>query len=294
MPAAAVGLVLISTFLHAGWNLLAHARRTDQTFFLRTTIIIGFAGLVPVLWAELTGDTPFPAVVWGLLAVTGLFQGLYFLGLTRGYASGDFTVVYPVARALPVLLLAGVDSARGRAPSPLGWLGIMLVVAGCLVAPLESLRDVRLQRYFNATGFWVLVTALGGAGYSTVDKLAAEYLAPGAWTAARYGLVETLFAAGYLWFLLRLSGLPIRRASQREWRWAAVGGTAIFAAYWLILWAYQLSPYMSYVVALRQFSIVIGVVAATLLFHEPAPRLRLAAAVIIAVGVAAIAVALQS
>ncbi|HMN15510.1 MAG TPA: hypothetical protein PKD55_24605, partial [Bellilinea sp.] len=74
-------------------------------------------------------------------------------------------------------------------------------------------------------------------------------------------------------------------------RWAALAGGFIFAAYWLILWAYQINPYGSYIVALRQFSIVIGVVAALLLFHEPAARLRIAAAVIIALGVAAIAIA---
>jgi hypothetical protein len=32
----------------------------------------------------------------------------------QGYKSGDFTVVYPVARALPVLVLAFVDWGRGE------------------------------------------------------------------------------------------------------------------------------------------------------------------------------------
>src|SRR5690606_5071820 len=109
-----------------------------------------------------------------LLAITGIFQSLYFFGLSRGYSSGDFTVVYPVARALPVLILALVDVARGHAPSAWGWLGMFLVVAGCLLSPLQSPRAIRLDRYVNATGGWVLVTALAGVGYSVVDKLAAE------------------------------------------------------------------------------------------------------------------------
>jgi drug/metabolite transporter (DMT)-like permease len=252
-------------------------------------------GLGPVLWSEWTGSSRFPPLVWLLLAITGLFQGLYFLGLTRGYGSGDFTVVYPVARALPVLILALVDLSRGRVPSPLGWLGIGLVTTGCLLAPLVSLRAIHWRRYANATGFWILVTAAGGVGYSTVDKLAAEQLAPGAWSAARYGLMETLFTTVYLWPLLRLTGGVLPPAPGKRWimRWreAALAGVFIFAAYWLILWAYQLSPYVSYIVALRQFSIVIGVVAAALLFHEPAPRLRIGAALVIALGVAAITLA---
>ena len=294
MPPFALLLVFVSTILHAGWNLLAHSQRADNRFFLRAAICTGVAGLVPVLWAESSGISPFPTVVWLLLLLTGLFQGFYFLGLTRAYGSGNFTVVYPVARALPVLMLVFVDISRGRYPSPLGWLGIILVAVGCFVSPLESLRSVHWNKYLNITGFWILVTALAGAGYSTVDKIAAEHLAPGAFSAARYGLVETLLTAGYLWALLWLTtGAQKSGAEQSVGRWkmAAGVGVMIFAAYWLILWAFQISLFASYVVALRQFSIVIGVVVATLLFHEPAARLRIGAAVVIAAGVASIALA---
>jgi drug/metabolite transporter (DMT)-like permease len=46
-----------------------------------------------------------------------------------------------------------------------------------------------------------------------------------------------------------------------------------------------LVSHVSYVVALRQFSIVLGVVAGTFLFHEPAPRWRISMAVLIVLGV---------
>lgn len=292
MPPFALALVFTSTFLHASWNLVAHSQRRDQAFFFRASLVVGTIGLVPVLWGEWVGTTPFSGFVWFCLALTGIFQALYFLGLTRAYSSGDFTVVYPVARALPVLILVFVDLARGHIPSPLGWLGMLLVVIGCFLSPLVSLRSIRWERYVNVTGFWVLVTALGGVGYSTIDKIAAEQLAPGAATAARYGLVETLLTAGYLWIVLRvLPGPPRPTTESALARWGKSGltGMVIFLGYWLILWAFQLSTYVSYVVALRQFSIVIGVVAGAILFHEPAPRLRISAAVIIAVGVAAIA-----
>ena len=45
----------------------------------------------------------------------------------------------------------------------------------------------------------------------------------------------------------------------------------------------------SYVVALRQFSIVIGVVIGTFLFREPAPGLRIGASLAIVGGIACIA-----
>jgi drug/metabolite transporter (DMT)-like permease len=291
MPTLSLALIAVSAFLHAGWNLLAHRRRSDGALFLRVTLVTGLAGLVPALIAELQGPR-FPPEVWGLLAITGLFQSLYYLGLTMGYRSGHFTVVYPVARALPVLFLAFIDLARGHAPSPLGWAGMLLVVAGCAIAPLESLRTVTASRYLNRTTIWIVITALGTVGYSTIDKIAAELMAPGPLSAARYGVLESLFTVPYIWLALKLVREPLRgKNGLADWKWPTLAAIFIFAAYWLVLWAYQLSPFASYIVALRQFSIVIGVTAAAVLLKEPARLLRLGAAVLIALGIICISLA---
>jgi drug/metabolite transporter (DMT)-like permease len=73
--------------------------------------------------------------------------------------------------------------------------------------------------------------------------------------------------------------------SWQRWKFPLFGGVAMFGAYWLILWAYQISPQASYVVALRQFSIVLGVVTGSFLFREPARGLRISASLIIVVGI---------
>src|SRR5687768_2326157 len=139
MTALPLLLVIISAFAHATWNLLAHTQRSSRTLFLQVAVITVLIGGAPVLLAELY-STPFPAEGWCMLPLAGVFQTLYFVGLTYGYRSGDFTVVYPVARALPVLILAFVDVWRGNVPSTMAWVGIFLVCAGCVVMPLESLR----------------------------------------------------------------------------------------------------------------------------------------------------------
>jgi drug/metabolite transporter (DMT)-like permease len=69
-----------------------------------------------------------------------------------------------------------------------------------------------------------------------------------------------------------------------------LGAIGFFGGYWLVLWSYQLSPQASHVVALRQLSIVIGVVG-TILFREPAPALRISASLVIVAGIACIALA---
>lgn len=283
-------LIGMSSIMHAGWNLLAHSQRADGVLFLRVTLITGLLGLIPAVLLELQGPA-FALPVWLLLAVTGIFQALYYLGLTMGYRSGDFTVVYPLARALPVLFLAAVDLARGRAPDALGWLGMGLVVVGCVIAPLESLRGISLAQYRKPVMLWVLVTAFGTLGYTAIDKIAAELLPAGPLSAARYGVLESLFTVPYLWFMLRLAHQRLSQSNGNGWKWAAVAAFFIFIAYWLVLWAYQLSPYASYIMALRQFSIVIGVVTAALILHEPARGLRIGAALIITAGILCISVA---
>lgn len=288
MPPLAIFLILLSSILHAGWNLVLRSRRADYTF-LQIVIVTSLVGLGPALAAEL-GPRPMLGQIWGYLILAGLFQAAYYLGLSRGYRHGDFTVVYPIARTLPVLLVALGDVARSHAPSPVAWLGMILVSVGCAIIPLESWRGFRLSRYWNRAMLWALVTAIAIVGYSITDKMAADLIEPGPWAAARYGIFECAASVVAYWLILK--GLKQPTGGQTgwaEWSWAALAAVGVFVAYWLILWSYQLASQASYVVALRQFSIIVGVTLGALFLHEAAPMLRLSAACIIVIGIAGIA-----
>ncbi|MGQ0602257.1 MAG: EamA family transporter, partial [Anaerolineales bacterium] len=167
MSFLAIGLVLCSTFLHAGWNLMVRDQRHSEVF-TRTLLCIFVIGLGPALAAEVWG-TPIIPMAAGYLIVAGVFQAIYYLGLKFGYRSGEFTVVYPLARSVPVMALALLDMLLGRTPSWLGWLGILLVSLGCLLVPLRSWRELRPANYLNHGVGWALVTAIGVVGYSLTD-----------------------------------------------------------------------------------------------------------------------------
>lgn len=289
MDALALGLALSSATVHAGWNLLARARGAGNPL-LRVPLVTTVLGIIPAILLQ-HWLVPFSAQVWLLLALSGIFQAWYHTGLTFGYRSGDFTLVYPLARALPVLAIALVDVVRGRAPTPVAWLGMVLVVVGCAVIPHTSLRTLRLSAYRNRALPWIIITALATVGYSTVDKLAAEQIAVGPVGAATYYIWQMAFTVLPLLLLLRLLRHPTGLEEWRGgWMWPAVVALGVFASYWLILWAYQVSDRVSYVVALRQFSIVIGVVLGALLFKEPARGLRIGASLVIIAGMILIAV----
>jgi len=289
VPPLALAIVFASTFMHAGWNLIARDQR-GSNILIRALFSISIIGLVPTLAAEFSGVTVLP-VAWGYLLVAGTFQGLYFVGLSLGYRTGDFTIVYPLARGLPAVLVALADLVGGNPPAPLGWLGITLVSIGAIFLPLNSFREFTLARYWNRALFWTLLTAIATAGYSVADSAAAKVMSPGAMNALRYGLYEMFLSWAFYTLFLFVLRLPAATHGQAGWKRTLIVGALLFSAYGLVLWAYQLSTHTSYVVAMRQFSIVIGVIAGALIFREPARRLRLAAAVTITMGGVCIALA---
>ncbi len=290
MPTSAIILVVISSFIHAGWNLVLGSQRASYTLF-RINLVVTVVGLGPALVAEFWGPH-FPADIWGHLVLAGIFQACYYLGLSKGYQSGHFTVVYPIARALPILIVALADVGQGNAPSPAAWLGMILVSAGCIVIPFKSLRSFEIGYYWNRNMIWIIVAALGTIGYTIVDNAAAELNQPGPLLAARYGIFEFSLATLFYWLVLKGLGQPTGESNGWPgWKWPIIAAVGFFGSYWLILWSYQLSPQTSYIVALRQLGIVIGVAIGVFLFHESAPVLRISASFVIAIGIAFIVLA---
>lgn len=283
----AFALVVLSACMHAGWNLIAHRERGAPSLLLRIPLLVGACGLLPAVAAEL-GEPLLSAKIVGLLALTGAAQALYYLGLVRAYASDDFSLIYPLSRALPVLLLALFDLARGRGLTAFAMVGMLLVGAGCVLAPRGSAQASPGPRP-GRTALWLAVITTATVGYTVVDKIALELLPPRGSVALRYSVWEALAT---LPFLLALApaiprGAPSRSA-EKTWRWSLWAAAFSFGSYALVLCAYQLSDYTSHVAALRQVSIPLGVAASRALLGEQVPRARAGAALMIAAGVACV------
>src|SRR5919109_378993 len=171
MTAGALALVLAAGVLHAGWNALAKRGRDPLAFLalcscVAAPILLPLA--TPLLWRD---GVPLRAVpfVLGTIAL----HVLYFYSLGRAYSTGAYSIVYPIARGLGVVLVpVGAFVLLDERLSP-------FVIAGVVM-----LHQVG-QRHATATGaslgaatFWAVVTGLSIAAYSLNDKAGVARLHP--------------------------------------------------------------------------------------------------------------------
>lgn len=289
MDPAVILIVIVSTFMHASWNLIARYERSESAFYRKMLITMIVVGFFPAVISEIMTRSLTP-IAWLCVTGSGFSAGMYLYFLARAFEASDFTVVYPVARSLPVIFVAFIDVLRGRYLTPIGWVGILLVAGGCFLVPLKSFKSFSWRAYFNHASLWIVLAALGTVGYTLLDKIAAETVQQGPATAARYGYMY--FAISFLPYvaLLRLTPKKDQTANNdASWKLAIPAGLLSFTAYWLILWAYQLSPYASYIIAFRQFSIVIGAIMAFIIYKEQGVAVRLTGALSITSGLILIA-----
>ena len=286
MDSKVLAIIFVSTLMHAGWNLMARGQKSEMAYIHRLCLALMVLGFLPVMISELMVRS-LPGAVWLNLLMSGSCCGIYLYGLGKSYETADFTIVYPVARALPVLLIGLADVWRGQLPTMWGWVGMLGVSCGCFLAPLHSFGEFHWRRYFNRSSSWILLTALGTVGYSVIDKISAEMVAvdsAGPATAARYSYVFFTIA-GLVFFLIRkLFDRNKLDFGEMGWIRPGLGALFMYAGYGLILWVFQMTSHASYVVAFRQFSIIIGVIMAFLLFRERGVVVRVTGALLITAG----------
>ncbi len=281
-------LVSISAILHVSWNMFAKNEQST-VFFLRLNLIVTTVGLVPCLILEYI-EQPIIYIIWPQLLLAGLGQTLYYVGLAKSYKDGDFALVYPLSRAIPVLIIGLLDVYRNNAPSTLGWSALILITLGCLLAPIPSWRDISIKNYWNNKTAWILIAALGTICYTAADSSAAKLIPIGLSISTRYHTLSLTVGLLLYWITLSIVECPPTvSASLKTWRVAAISTVAMFASYTLVIWAYQITDHSSYIMGVRQVSIVLGTIAAILIFNEKSPQIKLIASSLITLGALIIA-----
>lgn len=290
MDSTALALVLSAALIHAGWNLAAKRVPGGSALFVWCYYTVGAVVFVPVLATLLLTRSYEPRPAW-LVAILGnaVLHIAYGVVLQRGYTIGDLSVVYPLARGTgPLLSGAFAVLVLGERPGPLALLGGLLIVVGVLVIgfgrPASAAGEDPSRRRLGIA-FGVLTGAVI-AGYTLWDAHSVTALAvpPVIYFGAATLLQSTLMLPMALRFRPRVARIWHDHKVE-----AIIIGIASPVAYLLVLFALQRAP-VSLVAPAREVSIVFGALIGWLVLSEPNPARRLAGAVVVLAGIAAIAV----
>lgn len=297
MSLIAAVLIITSAFMHASWNFISKRRSPSLAFFF----IMALSGAVimsPFLYGHRHVLPLVPASVWGLILATGVAQLIYFSGLAGAYQRGDISLAYPLARALPVLMIAAISILLGRGGEigTLSLFGMLLITAGCVILPLPHFQSVRLGNYFGMVYLMVLIAAIGTTGYTLIDDQALRQLreTPAISLSNReitllFISLQTISTAVMIGTgtMLHSSGRNQLTGILRSRSLLTAGvltGVVVMATYGLVLASMAYVTDVSYVAAFRQLSIPIGAMLGFTLQKEPRYLPKILGIVIISIG----------
>lgn len=277
---------------HAGWNIASKRAGTAGVPFVFLNGMVAVALYLPVAVAAVVfSDARVGATLLLFAAGSTVLHLGYFLLLQRGYAAGDLSVVYPLARGTgPLLSVLVAVVVLGERPGGIGLLGAGLVVAGILVVGSgggSAEAGLSPRSRLTAGAAYGLATGVLIAAYTLWDAHAVDEreLSP-----------VLLLLGAELGRAVLLAPYALRHRDDvgRVWRRhrPEIAAIAVLSplAYLFVLIAYTMAP-VSLVAPARELSIVLGSVAGWRLFHEPNPARRLAGAAVVLGGIVALAAA---
>ncbi len=285
MPTDLFVFVLLSAVLHATWNFVARQNAGDLTVFWWSLWISGLVLLPFVAGVAVSrGTAGFLSMLadGGLYVVaTGIIHSFYFLLLARAYQHGEISLVYPIARGSGIGLTGFLGwLLLDESLTPFGVSGIALICIGILsmgVSIVGRARDAR-RGFVSALGVGATIVS-----YSLVDKVGVSIVHPVVYIFGMFmlsaALVTPLVAVrdrGRLW-----------RKLAETWRAATLIGVGSTAAYLMILFAMTVGQ-VGYIVALREFAVVLGAVLGFVFLKERVTLMKVCAVLLIVTGLVCI------
>lgn len=286
MPISALLLLVLSALLHSAYYGF-YKQSADKQAFVWWFLFIAVVIYSPTL---ILNRPVIPAQGWICLLLSGLMDMAYFVSMGKAFKDGDLSVVYPLARGTPPLLITlGGVLLLGERLTLWGLWGILLVAVSLylinvrswadLLRPLRSLRERPSQL--------ALLAGVSVSIHSVVDKVGLMYVLP-----LSYGYLTLLFIL--LSFTPYILLTEHRTHLVAEWRVSKLGigmaGVFILLTYFLALTAIRMS-YVSYAGSVRSVSVIFGALLGALLLKEPYGATRVLASSLVFAGVLLIGVA---
>jgi drug/metabolite transporter (DMT)-like permease len=275
MPNEAIyGVVLLAAVAHALWNAIVKAS-SDKLLTLATIRAMGLAfGCLLIFFVPMPAPKSWPFLIAAIFVLYA-----YYAFVLNGYRVGDFSLVYPIARGVAPLLVAGLAASLVGELLTVGQLvAVLLTSTGIVVLAFN-----RGARQKGAVPF-AIATGVSIAGYTFLNGLGVRH---GGTVLGYLALLEIGTGTGVLLFtiLRRRAGIIVFSRSQ-GFRGIAAGFLSI-GGYLAGLWAITLLP-MAPVTAIRETSVVFGAIIGVVVLRESLGPQRIAAACLVAAGIMAL------
>ena len=291
MHPLAILLVLLSAAMHAFRNFF-NKKASDKQAFVWWYEVFGLIFFTPLFLFTLLHEGTNTHISIAFIFLSGFVHFIYWYFLSKALEKGDLSLIYPIMRSSPALVLIFSIAILGEDVSALGVTGILLVAIGVYTINMESLALFELFRPFRSMTRdrairFAFLTLFSVACYTLVDKIAVSQMHPVIF-AYIYPWISLSLFSGYI-FKAKSSGVLKKEWAMHKGSILVCGVLSIFG-YFLILQAFTMER-MSYVVGLRQLSIVFAVLLGGHLLKEKNKKIRIASSIIIFLGAYLITVA---
>ena len=266
-------LILVAALLHASWNAVIKG----GTNKLYETGLNCFGGGVGVLFVVPFLPLPAPESLI-FLAGSCSVHIAYYLCIAVAYRTVDMSFAYTIMRGTAPLLTSIAMLLFGHNLSWAGWLGILCLCSGVLVLTRENVRNGR----FNISGALAAVgTAVVIMGYTLFDGYGARASGnPISYVCWLY-VINTFPINIILLLRQRKSYIPYFKQRRKI---GLFGGLCSLGSYGVALWAMTKAP-IAMVAALRETSVIFGMLLAILFLGEKFSPVKLLAVVLVATGI---------
>lgn len=281
MSTALLLLILLAALIHAVWNFFAK-KAGGSLIVLWLGALLSTLVMTPIAIGVQAGH-PFSTRGLCIGLVSGLVHCTYWWSLSRMYRRGDISLSYPIARGSGVLGTAVGSMLWLHEPlSTPGAVGIACVCAGVFALGYQR----RIEPVRTRVVLLALLTGLSITGYSLLDDRGVETMSPPVYLAIETGVgVLLLGIAG--WRRIRAAAPRIYRRYKRTVWTIGLGSPA---TYLIILFAYSRGP-VSYIVAVREFAVVIAAFLGARYLHERISPLRWTGIMLVVAGMVLIKMA---
>jgi uncharacterized membrane protein len=193
--------------------------------------------------------------------------------------------VYPVARSSPVLVALFAFILLGEQITRWGLLGILVIFLGVYVLHLKELSTTDLiapiRFLTSGSSRYALLAALGTTVYSISDKIGVTTVNP-----LLYSFWLGFFITGMLTAttIYRKGLKKIKAEITGSVTRITLAGILMKGGYLMVLYAMSLAQ-VSYILSLRQISVVFGAFLGLVFLDEKYGKVRLTGSIIVFIGV---------